>query len=92
LSAGQLLGGSNLGGVCWTVVPARLQDSEPDTLRGISLDQSAAEQPVELFALAARKGRKRRFEDLAGDFVALAKRRLAERGEPMADRAGPATS
>ena len=60
--------------------------SEPYALRRIPLDQGPAEQPVEVFALPARKGRQRRFEDLGGDLVALAKRRLATRGEPVTDR------
>jgi hypothetical protein len=55
-------------------------------LRRGSLEQGTADQPVEVFALAARQGYKRGFENGANDFVALAKGRLSARGEPVTNR------
>jgi hypothetical protein len=67
-------------------VSVRSSRSEPYPLRRIPLDERAAEQPVEVLALTARQGRERRFEDRADHLAALAKRRLATRGEPVTDR------
>jgi hypothetical protein len=60
--------------------------SKPDALRRIPPDEGTAQQPVEVFALTARQGRKRRFEDRANDLVAFAKHRFSTRGEPVANR------
>jgi hypothetical protein len=66
--------------------PSRSSRLEAYALRRIPFDESTAEQPVEVLALAAGQGPKRRFEDLADNSIALAERRLATRGELMSDR------
>jgi hypothetical protein len=55
-------------------------------LRRTPVGQGTSEQPVEVLALGAGQGRKRRFQHLAYHLMSLAKGRLATWSEPVTDR------